>query len=165
MADANVGPACALEKRRPAVVDHALALAEARCKTEGLRMTSGRRRVLGLLLAERRALGAYEIMGLLGGETRKVLPPIVYRALHFLTEHGFAHKIERMNAYVACTDPEERHAPAFMICRLCNAVTEAHLSPAKETLSAAARAAGFRIERTMVEAEGVCTTCASDGPA
>ena len=44
-------------------------------------------------------------------------PPVAYRALDFLVENGFVHKIERLNAFVACALPGTVHSPAFMICR------------------------------------------------
>ena len=52
-----------------------------------------------------------------------------------------------------------------MICRVCDAVAEAQSLPAKGALGAAARAAGFQIERTVVEAEGVCPACADQAHA
>lgn len=140
-------------------VTHALTAAEARCVQERLRLTPVRRKVLELLLQEHRALGAYAILDYLRDAGFGSQPPVAYRALEFLTEHGFAHKIERLNAFVACAHPGENHSPAFMICRLCDAVAEAQSAPAKGTLGDAARAAGFQIERTVVEAEGVCPAC------
>ncbi len=50
--------------------------------------------------------------------------PVAYRALDFLVKAGFAHKIEALNAYISCTHNGKKHAPAFLICRLCNAVAE-----------------------------------------
>lgn len=143
-------------------VSTALAEAEQRCAREGLRLTPVRRKVLELLLEEHRALGAYAILDLLRDAGYGSQPPVAYRALDFLAEHGFVHKIERLNAFVACAHPGEEHSPAFMICRLCDAVAEAHSPPAKSALGAAARDAGFQIERTVVEAEGVCPSCADD---
>jgi len=140
-------------------VEGALAAAEARCAEEGLRLTPVRRKVLELLLQEHRALGAYALLDLLKEAGFGSQPPVAYRALDFLTAHGFAHKIERLNAFVACSHPGAHHAPAFMICRLCDAVAEAHAAPAKGVLGAAAKAAGFQIEKTVVEAEGVCPKC------
>ena len=140
-------------------VESALQAAEAYCEKEGLRLTPVRRKVLELLLQEHRALGAYAILDMLSKDGFGSQPPVAYRALDFLTAHGFVHKIERLNAFVACTHPGENHSPAFMICRLCDAVAEAHASPAKGALGAAARAAGFHIERTVVEAEGICPDC------
>ncbi|MEP1496019.1 MAG: transcriptional repressor, partial [Pseudophaeobacter sp.] len=81
------------------------------------------------------------------------------RALDFLVTNGFAHKIERLNAFIACTHPGEDHAPVFMICRLCKSVAEAQTIPTKGQLGQAARDAGFQIERTVVEAEGLCPKC------
>ncbi|EBA12209.1 transcriptional repressor [Roseobacter sp. CCS2] len=142
-----------------ACVVGALAAAEARCAAEGLRLTPVRQKVLELLLREHRALGAYAILDLLRDAGFGSQPPVAYRALDFLAEHGFVHKIERLNAFVACAHPNENHSPAFMICRLCDAVAEAHSTPAKGALGDAARAAGFQIEKTVVEAEGVCPAC------
>jgi len=138
---------------------------EERCTQEGLRLTPVRRKVLELLLQEHRALGAYAILDLLREAGFGSQPPVAYRALEFLTEHGFVHKIERLNAFVACAHPGENHSPAFMICRLCDAVAEAQSAPAKGILGDAARAAGFEIEKTVVEAEGVCPACSDKADA
>lgn len=143
-----------------ACVAEGLAAADERCAAEGLRLTPVRRKVLELLLQEHRALGAYAILDLLRDEGFGSQPPVAYRALDFLAEHGFVHKIERLNAFVACTHPDQSHSPAFMICRSCDAVAEAQSAPSRGALAAAARAAGFQIEKTVVEAEGICPACA-----
>lgn len=143
-----------------ACVAKALEAAEARCAAEKLRLTPVRRKVLELLLQEHRALGAYAILDRLRDAGFGSQPPVAYRALDFLVENGFVHKIERLNAFVACAHPGQTHSPAFMICRLCDAVAEAQSAPAKGALGVAARAVGFEIERTVVEAEGVCPACA-----
>lgn len=140
------------------VVD-ALASAEAKCEAEGLRLTPVRRKALELLLKEHRALGAYAVLDLLREAGFGAQPPVAYRALDFLTKHGFAHRIERLNAFVACTHLDESHSPAFMICRVCDAVAEAQLALAAGSLDAAAQTAGFQIERLVVEAEGICPSC------
>ncbi|MEQ8492516.1 MAG: transcriptional repressor, partial [Marinovum algicola] len=57
------------------------------------------------------------------------------------------------------------HSPAFMICRVCDSVAEASATPTRGALGQAARDAGFRIERTVVEAEGVCPACAEKADA
>ncbi|MBB5516465.1 Fur family zinc uptake transcriptional regulator [Rubricella aquisinus] len=142
-----------------ACVSQALAAADARCSAEGLRLTPVRRKVLELLLNEHRALGAYAILDLLRDAGFGSQPPVAYRALDFLAEHGFVHKIERLNAFVACAHPDKHHSPAFMICRKCDAVAETDTAPATGALGEAARAAGFHIEKTVMEAEGICPAC------
>ncbi len=140
-------------------VDQVLSATEDICAETGLRLTPVRRKVLELLLQEHKALGAYALLDLLRDAGFGSQPPVAYRALDFLVENGFVHKIERLNAFVACMHPGETHSPAFMICRKCEAVAEASSTPARTALGAAARATGFQIERTVVEAEGVCPAC------
>ncbi|EEE38695.1 zinc uptake regulation protein [Rhodobacteraceae bacterium KLH11] len=147
------------EHDHQACVETALATAEVRCNEAGLRLTPVRRKVLEMLVQEHRALGAYAILDRLRDEGFGSQPPVAYRALDFLVQHGFAHKIERLNAFVACAHPGAMHSPAFMICRNCDAVAEAQSAPVKGMLGAAARAAGFEIERMVVEAEGLCPDC------
>jgi Fur family zinc uptake transcriptional regulator len=118
-----------------------------------------------MLLQNHRALGAYTILDRLREDGFGSQPPVAYRALDFLVANGLAHKIERLNAFIACVHPSHSHTPAFMICRLCDAVAEAQSSPARGALGDAARATGFRIERTVVEAEGVCPACADKADA
>ena len=108
---------------------------------------------------DHRALGAYTVLDRLREDGFGSQPPVAYRALDFLVANGLAHKIERLNAFIACVHPSHSHTPAFMICRMCDAVAETQSSPARGALGDAARATGFRIERTVVEAEGVCPAC------
>ena len=142
-----------------------LAVAEAHCADEGLRLTPVRRKALEILLQEHRALGAYEMLDKLRDAGFGSQPPVAYRALEFLVANGFAHKIERLNAFIACAHPGASHSPAFMICRICESVAEAQASPARGALGEAARSTGFKIERTVVEAEGICPACAAKAEA
>lgn len=137
----------------------AMATAESACDEMGLRLTPIRRHVLTILLEEHRALGAYDILNRLRVEGVSGQPPLVYRALAFLTKNGFAHKIERLNAFVACTVRDCNDTPAFLICRSCDAVAEAPAAAAASALSPSAISAGFAIEATVIEAEGLCPRC------
>ncbi|SHF17971.1 Fur family transcriptional regulator, zinc uptake regulator [Litoreibacter ascidiaceicola] len=129
------------------------------CADEGLQFTPVRKRVLEILLEGHRAIGAYEILDILREEGMGSQPPVAYRALDFLVKYGFAHKIERLNAFIACSHPGDAHAAAFLICRSCDAVAETVTAPAGGRLGKAAEETGFTIERTVLEAEGVCPNC------
>ena len=140
-------------------VEKGMAVAEVHCAQKGLRFTSVRQKALEILLQEHRALGAYEVLDRLKEAGFGSQPPVAYRALDFLVENGFAHKIEKLNAFIACANPGTTHSPAFMICRECDSVAETHLIPARAALGDVAKAAGFVIEKAVVEAEGLCPTC------
>lgn len=138
----------------------ALARAEALAAERGVRLTPVRRRVLEILLEAHKAMGAYDVLTRLSAEGFGNQPPVAYRALEFLEDQGFAHRIRRLNAYTACMHPGEDHAPAFLICRTCNMVAEAPAAPVMTALTKAARQSGFVIERANVEAMGLCPACA-----
>ncbi|MEO1549086.1 MAG: Fur family transcriptional regulator [Pseudomonadota bacterium] len=129
------------------------------CDARGLRLTPVRRRVLELLLAEHRAMGAYDILEVLRAEGLGSQPPVVYRALEFLVAQRFVHRVERLNAFVACSTPEDGHRPTFLICRGCDTVAEAPLAPQNSGLDELAARQGFAVERVMVEVEGLCPKC------
>ncbi|MGC3937516.1 transcriptional repressor [Roseobacter sp. EG26] len=129
------------------------------CAREGLKFTPVRARSLEILLQEHRALGAYDLLAQLSQENLGSQPPVAYRALDFLVKAGLAHKIEALNAYVACTHSGTDHTPAFLICRGCNVVAEADTALSPGRLDVAAAAAGFEIEHTVIEAQGLCPSC------
>lgn len=134
----------------------AMAAAERTCEAGGLRLTAVRRRTLEILLEAHEAMGAYDVLARLDSDGFGDKPPVAYRALTFLVDAGFAHRIERLNAFVACTHPGADHDPAFMICRRCGTVAEGE---AESALQRSADAAGFRIECTVLEVEGICPAC------
>lgn len=88
-----------------------LARAEATAAEQGARFTPVRKRALEILLEEHKALGAYDVLQRLAAEGYGNQPPVAYRALEFLVDQGFAHRIRRLNAFAACMHPGEVHAP------------------------------------------------------
>lgn len=137
----------------------ALAEAERLAKARGVRLTPVRRRVLEILLESHRAMGAYDVLDRLAAEGYGRQPPVAYRALEFLVEHGLAHRVQLLNAFAACMDPAHEHQPAFLICRTCNRIAEAPAEAVRAALQSAAAGTGFAVERLSVEATGLCPAC------
>ena len=133
--------------------------AEAHCAAHGLQFTPQRRRVLEILLERHTALGAYDILEVLREEGLGTQPPVAYRALEFLVSNGFAHKIERLNAFIACAHMGTDHTPVFLICSNCNKVAETHTDALRTGLPELAREAGFKLDRVVIEALGLCPAC------
>jgi Fur family zinc uptake transcriptional regulator len=118
-----------------------------------------------VLLSARRPMTAYEILdavrpkGISG-------PPTVYRALNRLMRDGLAHRVELKNAYVACSDPQRRHDSAvFAICRECGHIDEMHEREVVKSLTRKIAKRGFVVDRTTIEIEGLCASCAGDSRA
>ncbi|MFN3662879.1 transcriptional repressor [Yoonia sp.] len=144
-------------------ISAALAAADAACAARKVKLSPVRRRVLEILLESHAALGAYDVLARLDAEGLGSKPPVAYRALSFLVDQGFVHRIERLNAFIACAHPGATHDPAFMICRKCGTVAEAQAS--SRSLARAAAANGFQLEQTVIEAEGLCPACQSSAAA
>jgi Fur family zinc uptake transcriptional regulator len=140
----------------------ALAAAEAVCAARRLRLTPARAFVLETLLESHKALTAYELLDRLALAGLGSQPPVAYRALDFLVANGFAHRIERLGAFVACTHGADDHSAGFLVCRSCRTVAETAVPRPAADLVADADAAGFAIERTVVEVEGLCAWCRSE---
>jgi len=137
-----------------------MAHAETVCAERGERLTPMRRRVLEILAASHKPLGAYEIMDQVGEKGPRPAPITVYRALDFLRHNGLVHRIESLNAFVACVRNHGADAlVAFLICERCGAVGEAPAAAAGQTLAAAARSAGFTPNLSVIEITGICAHC------
>ena len=142
-------------------MENSIQQAEQYCQENGLNFTPVRRKVLEILLQKNTAIGAYEILDLLREAGFKNQPPVAYRALEFLVQNGFAHKIEQLNSFIGCMHPGKDHSPAFMICRNCDSVSEEEALTRNFSVSQIASKAGFTVEKAVIEARGLCHSCAS----
>ena len=136
----------------------ALALAEERCARSGKRLTELRRLVLEIVAASAAPMGAYNVLGELAKIRGRTDPPTVYRALDFLLELGVLHRVESLNAFIACVEARE-HVSQFLICRSCGTTRELSDRSVVSMLRKAAGAAGFAPDRFTVEVSGTCTSC------
>ena len=139
-----------------------LAQAEALLDARGQKLTAIRRKVLELLSESGEPSKAYDLIGKLDGQGAPK-PPTVYRALDFLQEHGLAHKIESLNAYVACGHASHSHSAVFLICNDCGGAEELHSVDTSQALAAETAAAGFMLTHATIEARGVCRGCQATG--
>jgi Fur family zinc uptake transcriptional regulator len=143
----------------PTAVARELAEAEARCAAAEQRLTAPRRRVLELLLTSGQPSKAYDLIAAFGGaDGAPAKPPTVYRALEFLEKQGLAHRIESLNAYVACRMGAIGHDATFLICDCCGATREIDPSAAA-AIGAAGAAAGYAVSHVTIEAHGRCADC------
>ena len=136
---------------------------ERACSERGLRLTEIRARVLGLVADAGMPIKAYDLLDKVreGEGAGAAAPPTVYRALDFLLANGFIHKLESVNAFVACHHPNAaQHSAPFLICDGCHKAVELEDEHVVATLDAQARALGFSPQTQTLEVHGLCAECA-----
>ena len=137
---------------------------EQACETRGLRLTPLRAQVLGLVAAAGRPIKAYDLLDRMKSASGSTAPPTVYRALDFLLEQGFIHRLASVNAFVGCHHPQVRHSVPFLICDTCQNAVELEDERISGLLDGQAKALGFTPRAQTLEVHGTCAACAAAEP-
>mgnify|MGYP002845509098 FL=1 len=124
-------------------------------------LTKNQSMVMAALLKANGPLSAYTILDQLRSKGLRA-PLQVYRALDKLVEFGMVHRLESMNAFVACRHPDgdSESVVAFTICESCGEVTEISNDGFDSQLHKLAGGAGFNVKKSTVELFGQCEACA-----
>jgi len=106
-----------------------------------------------------RPVSAYELIEELRDKA-SLAPQTVYRSLDRLIAEGQAHRLESLNAFVACRHAShEGETAVFAICNDCGTVSEFDEPAAVDRLAAWARKAKFAVDRMTLELRGRCREC------
>ena len=127
-------------------------------------LTRNQHLVLDALTGATGPLSAYGILDRVRNDGIRA-PLQIYRALDKLVELGLAHRLESLNAFVACAHAHDHHEglAAFAICESCGRVDEFADEVVEERLSAWSHGTGFHTERTTIEIRGHCKDCVLAG--
>lgn len=147
-------------QQHKASIEKRLHAAQAYCKTNGLRLTLLRQKVLKLILASEQPLGAYDLMAQLGTlDNKPAAPPTIYRTLDFLLAHGFIHRLASSNRFIACCQAQEHQVAAFLICESCQQAQEFATSELATTVASLANSVNFNVTQSVIEVSGICQQC------
>jgi Fur family transcriptional regulator, zinc uptake regulator len=116
--------------------------------------------VYSTLAVAKGPLSAYAILEELRDEGLRA-PLQVYRALDKLVATGVVHRLESLNAFVACRQPDsEGHEMlVFTICQVCGKVSEADSRKLAREIDEIVGKAGFLLQKSTVELRGICSKC------
>lgn len=119
--------------------------------------------VLERLEASTGPLSAYTLLDQLREKGFRA-PLQVYRALDTLIKGGFVHRLESLNAFVACAEPHD-HAhgmTAFAICDICGQAVEMSDDTVSHQLDDWVRSTGFSAKKSVIEFRGTCAKCLAE---
>lgn len=123
-------------------------------------LTKNQLSVLEKLEAASAPLSAYTLLDQL--RERGFRAPLqVYRALDALVKGGLVHRLESLNAFVACAEPHDHsHSmTAFAICDVCGQVAEFSDHDVGHRLDEWVRSTGFAAKKAVIEFRGTCAKC------
>lgn len=131
-------------------------------------LTKNQSLVFDVLSRSEAPMSAYTILDKLRDHGFRA-PLQVYRALDKLTEFGMVHRLESLNAFVACAHRESeccgaghgQGTVAFAICESCGHVIEFHDQEVDHHLDRWARSRSFRPAKATIEIRGLCGSCAA----
>ena len=124
-----------------------------------VKLTKNQKLVFDVLRQEKAPLTAYAILDQLRDAGFRA-PAQVYRGLEKLMELGLIHRLETLNAYVACSHSHGAGGGViFTICDQCGGVEEFCDEALSQKLAERARESAFTVDRSIVELHGACGSC------
>ncbi len=115
--------------------------------------------VLTILRQRGDPLSAYDILAEMRETHPRMAPPTIYRALGALIDRGRVHRIESLNAYIACQRGHHQQTSVMSICDDCGSVEENIVPDLMERLAWTIGASGFAARRPVIEIHGLCAAC------
>ncbi|KTC73782.1 putative Ferric uptake regulator, Fur family [Legionella birminghamensis] len=128
------------------------------------RLTSLRKSILYILWSANRPLKAYEILEHLLETKINAQPPTVYRVLDYFVFAGLVHKVESIQCYTLCKQPEQ-HFPSelLMVCNHCHQVQEIYNKQLRELIKQLTEDCQFNLGQSTIELKGLCQHCEKQG--
>ncbi|GIR78420.1 MAG: transcriptional repressor [Alphaproteobacteria bacterium] len=127
-----------------------------------VKLTKNQSLVLDSLIKAGQPSGAYALLDTLRPHGFKA-PLQIYRALEQLIDLGLAHRLESLNAFIACSHVscESSGATAFVICDKCETVQEICDESISNFLSSLARKTKIKASKSSIELHGLCNGCSA----
>jgi Fur family transcriptional regulator, zinc uptake regulator len=126
----------------------------------GEQWTTMRASVFDALAGFTKPASAYDIADAVSkAQGRRVAANSVYRILDLFVGANVAMRVESQNAYVANAHPDCLHDCIFLVCDTCGQATHIDDDSLSSGVRSAAKKAGFKPVRPVIEVRGTCADC------
>lgn len=130
------------------------------CASVNYRLTSLRKRILFILWHVDKPLKAYEILEQLILIKNNSQPSTVYRVLDYFVSCGIVHKIESIQSYTLCCEPEKQlPSEILMVCNRCHQIQEIYDLQLHLLVKKISAEHNFYIGQDIIELKGFCGAC------
>ena len=135
--------------------------AQATLEGAGEQWTDMRATIFEAIATLDKPASAYDIADAVSkSQGRRVAANSVYRILDLFVTANVATRVESANAYLANAHPDCDHDCIFLVCDDCGNTTHIDDDDVTQGVRAAARKAGFKPVRPVIEVRGTCADCA-----
>ena len=133
-----------------------------RLTRQGEQWTDMRASVFEALAGFEKPASAYDIAeAVSSAQGRRVAANSVYRILDLFVNSNLARRVESANAYIANAHPDCLHDCIFLICDTCGQAVHIDDDSLSSGVRDAAKGAGFKSARPVIEVRGTCGDCDS----
>ena|SRR3990167_4131584 len=127
-------------------------------KQEGFRITSARRALIEIFLANKKPLTIHQITGLFNEKQIDVNKTTIYRELAFLVKYGFIHELQIANNIVHYELADQLHHHHF-VCSSCGKIQDIILEDERKIFKKLLKSKNFLVYEHSLEFFGRCISC------
>jgi Fur family zinc uptake transcriptional regulator len=138
---------------------HFMAEAGEQCEGQGEKLTPLRRQILEIIYKQKKPVKAYELIRLISTRDHSAKPPTVYRTLDFLLKVGLIHRVETLDAFMACCHPRHEATSQLLICGACGDVQETESNSFAAAIKTLGASRKFQPQSQTIEIQGLCSSC------
>jgi Fur family zinc uptake transcriptional regulator len=125
-------------------------------------MTKLRRLILEVLVQAGEPVKAYDILELVRQRGLRLTPSTVYRVLDFLENQNLIHRVNSLNAFVACAEGQAQCHNFIVVCSSCLKTTEVCDQELYQSIFRRLGDLGLALKGGRVEIQGLCPRCAME---
>jgi Fur family zinc uptake transcriptional regulator len=102
---------------------------------------------------------AYGLIEYMRARGKRITPATVYRTLDFLLQNGLVHRVNSLNAYIACTGKHSNHVLLVFTCSECQKTTEIDDQALYDFMQSRLKKLGMSLQGSCIEIRGTCKKC------
>lgn len=121
-------------------------------------LTARQKLIYDFLRQEKTAQSAYDILDAVRDHGIRA-PSQIYRELNKLLDGGFVHKVESLNAFIACRQNHDIGQSVVTICNSCGLVKEISAPDFSGYFDTFDNLDDFSPQEVTVEVKGSCSVC------
>ena len=131
-----------------------------RCYAAKHSVTPQRILVIDALIDQKKPISAYNLKENLEGKGEKLNIATIYRVLDFWCSLNIVHRINSINKFIFCANPDEKHTHIINCCQNCETIIESCHKKMGIDISRSIESLGLKLaNESHLEVPVFCSSC------